>query len=34
MEKRSHDLNEKGYLSCAICLFLVATALLMSLGSY
>ena len=30
MTKRSHDVNEKGYLSCAIDLFLVASAFLMS----
>ena len=28
MTKRSHDVNEKGYLSSAICLFLVVTAFL------
>ena len=30
MTKRSHDVNEKGYLSCAMCLFLVAATFLMS----
>ena len=34
MTKRSHDWNEKGYLSCAICLFLVAAAFLMSSEIY
>ena len=30
MTKGSHDVNEKGYLSCVICLFLVVTAFLTS----
>ena len=30
MTKRSHDVNEKRYFSCAIGLFLVAAAFLMS----
>ena len=34
MTKRSHGMNGKGYLSCAICLFLVATAFLISLEIY
>ena len=34
MTKRSHDVNEKRYLSCAICLFLVAAAFLMSSEIY
>ena len=34
MTKRSHDVNEKGYLSCAICLFVVAAAFLISLEIY
>ena len=34
MTKRSHDVNEKKYLSCAIFLFLVAAAFLMSSEIY
>ena len=34
MTKRSHDGNEKRYLSCAICLFLVAAGFLMSSEIY
>ena len=34
MTKRSQDVNQKGYLSCAICLFLVAAAFLMSSEIY
>ena len=34
MTKRSHDMNEKGYLSCTICLFLLAAAFLMSSEIY
>ena len=32
--KKSHDVNEQRYLSCAICLFLVAAAFLMSSEIY
>ena len=34
MTKRSHDVNEKRYLLCAICLFLVAAGFLMSSEIY
>ena len=34
MTKRSHDKNEKLYIWCAFCLFLVTTALLMSFEIY
>ena len=34
MAKRGHDVNEKGYLSCAIGLFLVAAAFLKSSEIY
>ena len=33
MTKRSHDVNEKGYLSCAICLFLIVAAFLFEFGN-
>ena len=33
-QKSSHDKNEKEYLSCAICVFLVAAAFLMSSEIY
>ena len=34
MRKRSNYVNEKEYLSCAICLFLVTAAFLMSSEIY
>ena len=34
MTKRTHGVNEKIYLTCAICLFLVVAAFLMSSDIY